>query len=77
MTQYLTHHLMVSIKGLEDRLTGRVKKRDGSWQILESNGKLLTLEETWTEVVRAKDKGFDVIPTCDNIDERGHCKGHE
>lgn len=22
-------------------------------------------------------KGYEVIPTCDNHDERGYCKGHE
>jgi hypothetical protein len=27
-------------------------------------------------LAEAKDKGFDVLPPCDDHDDRGHCKGH-
>ena len=36
---------------------------------------------TWPEIrvaiEEAEAKGYDVLPTCDNVDERGHCRGHE
>jgi hypothetical protein len=73
-----TMHVGVSIKGLEDRLLGRVPKKYGSWEILsDDTGRMLTKAEVWTEIVHAKDKGWEVISTCDNVDKRGLCNGHE
>lgn len=71
-------HLVVSIAGLEKRLLHRVSKKYGSWEILsDDTGRMLTKAEVWAEIERCKKLGYDVIPTCDIIDDRGHCKGHE
>lgn len=74
----MKHHLSVGIKGLEDRLFGRVPKRYGSWEVLQhENGAMLTKTEVIAEIARCRSLGYEVIPTCDNIDARGFCKGHE
>lgn len=36
-----------------------------------------TLREVKKAVEEAKSKGYEVIPPCDNVDERGMCMGHE
>lgn len=73
-----TMHVGVSIKGLEDRLLGKVPKKYGTWEILcDDTGRFLTKSEVWTEIVRAKDKGWEVISACDNVDNRGLCNGHD
>lgn len=74
----MTTHLAVSIDGLADRLLGRVPRKYGSWEILQDSktGKFLTKEEVWEEIKRCKMLGYEVIPTCDYVDDRGFCKGH-
>jgi hypothetical protein len=74
-----SHHIGVSIQGLEDRLLGKVPKKFGSWEVLsDGEGRMLTKEEVWSEIVHAKDKGYEIITSdsCDNKDEKGYCKGH-
>jgi len=67
------HHLVVSIAGLKRQL----EKNEG-WQVLmNDDGIPLTMYETFEEIKSAEELGYTVIPMCDNIDERGHCKGHE
>lgn len=74
----MKHHLVVSIEGLEYRLTKREGYKYGSWRILqEDTGRFLTKEEVRAEIERCKKLGYTVIPTCDNHDQRGYCKGHE
>lgn len=34
-------------------------------------------EEVKEAVEDARKKGYSVLPPCDNVDARGHCKGHE
>jgi hypothetical protein len=71
-------HLTVSIKGLEERLILANKKKGVFWQILQyEDGTPLTVGETWNEIQRCKKLGYEVIPTCDNVDKKGHCNGHE
>ena len=36
-----------------------------------------TEQEVFEALQDAKAKGYDVLPPCDNIDEKGHCKGHD
>ena len=36
-----------------------------------------TKKEIWENVYEALAKGYTVLPPCDNVDETGHCKGHE
>lgn len=65
-------HISVGIYGLEQRLDSM------RWRILEDeNGRMLTKEETIAEIERCKKLGYKVIPTCDNVDEDGRCRGHE
>lgn len=67
-----TTHISIGIYGLEQRL-GSMR-----WRILEDdNGRMLTKEEVIAEIERCKKLGYKVIPTCDNVDEEGRCKGHE
>jgi hypothetical protein len=37
---------------------------------------LTSVEELRARLQAAIDQGYDCIPPCDNIDERGHCQGH-
>lgn len=67
-----TTHISIGIYGLEQRLDSM------RWRILEDdNGRMLTKEEVIAEIERCKKLGYKVIPTCDNVDEDGRCKGHE
>jgi hypothetical protein len=73
----MTMHIAVSIRGLEDRLLGRVPRKYGTWEILQDDtGRFLTKTEVWKEIDRCKKFGYEVIPNCDNVDARGFCKGH-
>jgi len=36
-----------------------------------------TLKEVQEAVEEARSKGYEVLPPCDNVDERGMCKGHD
>lgn len=51
------------------------------WKLMtvNENGKQrpATREEVIKAVGEARKKGYTVLPPCDNVDERGHCKGHE
>lgn len=73
-----TTHMSVGIYGLEQRLSGKVGKKYGSWEILsDETGRMLTKAEVRAEIARCRALGYEVIPTCDNIDGTGRCKGHE
>jgi hypothetical protein len=73
----MKHHLVVGIEGLEYRLNQRAGYKYGSWRILqEDTGRFLTKVEVRAEIDRCRKLGFKVIPTCENIDATGHCKGH-
>jgi hypothetical protein len=74
-----TMHVTVSIKGLQARLNAsRPHSTHGLWKVLQDeNGRFLTMEEHQIEVDKYRRKGFEVIPTCDKFDEKGHCRGHK
>lgn len=36
-----------------------------------------TEDEIAHDVVEAIDKGYEVLPPCDHVDEKGRCKGHD
>ena len=36
-----------------------------------------TYKEVKEAVEDARKKGYTVLPPCDNVDERGHCLGHD
>lgn len=36
-----------------------------------------TEDEIAQDVVDAIAKGYEVLPPCDNVDEKGRCKGHD
>lgn len=53
-----------------------------NWQFMTTtldNGRKrkATLKEVQKAVEDARSKGYEVLPPCDNVDERGHCKGHD
>jgi len=55
-----------------------MKCRPESWpQRFLIDGRRPTLREVQRAVVLALNKGFKVLPPCDNVDDNGMCKGHE
>jgi len=46
-------------------------------QRFEVDGRRPTLREVQRAVGLALNKGYEVIPPCDNVNERGLCRGHE
>ena len=73
-------HLGVSIKGLEDRLLGKIPKKYGTWDIFyNKDGTKATKSEVYAEIVRNQKLGYEVIVSddCDHRDEKGHCLGHK
>jgi len=67
-----TFHMTVDIRGglkLPNRILAGMLVRD--------DGTRLTAEEAREELLQAFRKGYDVLPTCDNHDEKGHCLGHD
>jgi hypothetical protein len=44
--------------------------------LTHDDGTPATTQEICAAIVDAKAKGYDVLPPCDNINEKGHCKGH-
>jgi hypothetical protein len=41
------------------------------------NERQATKKEIIEAIEDAKKKGYVVLPPCDNVDERGYCKGHQ
>lgn len=73
-----SYHLVVSVAGLEARLNAsRPNAKHGLWNVLVGdNGVPLTYGEHFAEVERCKKLGYEVIPTCNHHDKKGHCLGH-
>ena len=72
-------HMGVSVRGLEDRVLGKINSnRYGTWKVfVDDNGRYLTKLEVIKLIEEHKKLGHEVITTCDNVDEKGHCRGHE
>lgn len=62
-----------SIEGLEQLMA---KGKKITW-LLNSNRTIATHKEIRKAIQEAKAKGYTVLPPCDNVDETGHCKGHD
>ena len=62
-----------SIAGLERLIA---KGEDINWLMLE-DGTPATTQEICAAIVEAKAKGYTVLPPCDNVNETGHCMGHD
>jgi hypothetical protein len=45
-------------------------------RFLRTDGTRPTAKEVRRELMLAYNKGYDVVPPCDQVDERGHCRGH-
>lgn len=41
------------------------------------DGKVPTVEELRIACAKGRAKGLEVFPPCDQVDDRGHCTGHE
>ena len=65
-----TRHMGITIQFIEDmaRETGK-----GLGYYFDN----LTDEEAQTHLDALKAKGFTFAPTCDNVDDKGHCAGHD
>jgi hypothetical protein len=65
-----THHCCITLEGALE-----------NWKYMTTtvNGKKrrATLKEVKASVEEARSKGYTVLPPCDNVDERGRCKGHD
>jgi len=67
----MRYHIAQSIRGLL-----RTPKR--LWpDMFQIDGHSPSLREIQREVGLALNKGFEVIPPCNNVDARGMCAGHE
>jgi hypothetical protein len=44
---------------------------------LTVDGRPATRDEVLKVIEYAISKGYDVLPSCANVDERGHCLGHD
>lgn len=44
--------------------------------LVTDDGRRLSAHEARTLFVQKLREGYDVLPTCDNHDEKGHCLGH-
>ena len=64
-----TMHMGITIRFIEDmaKETGK-----GLGHFFDN----LTDEEAQAHLGALKAKGFTFAPTCDDVDERGHCAGH-
>ncbi len=66
------YHLCQSIAGLEALME---QEEPINW--LLTNGRIATYEEIEAAIKDAKAKGYEVLPSCDNVTPTGHCAGHD
>lgn len=69
-------HLCVSIDGVLRWPDARLLKDHCKW-ITRADGSRMTPTQLRTMFCEWKARGFEAIPTCEDYDERGHCRGHE
>lgn len=69
-----TRHLCVSIDGVLSYSDAQLRRDHCTW-MKRNDGSTMTPTELRVALCWWKAKGFDAMPTCDNYDERGHCKG--
>jgi hypothetical protein len=69
-------HFCISIDGVLRHSDAQLRKDHCTW-ITRDDGSKMTPTELRTMFCEWKARGFDAVPTCDNYDDRGHCKGHE
>lgn len=65
--------LCTSLAGLELLIA----RGDEITWLTHDDGTPATLQEICAAIVEAKAKGYTVLPPCDNVDDTGHCRGHE
>ncbi len=70
----LSYHMSVSAR--VDRFSDRYLRKSVIPMMVNEQGVQPTVAELRWECRTARDNGYDVLPPCDNIDERGYCKGH-
>ena len=73
MKEHKRYCMMQSLEGLKRMIEAGGDPREG----LSVDGRPATWLEIKAAIEDAEAKGYDVLPTCDNVDERGHCRGHE
>jgi hypothetical protein len=59
-----------------DRFTDAYLRRVVLPGVLNEAGEHPTVAEFRAACAAARAKGLEVFPPCDNVDERGRCKGH-
>ena len=72
------HHISVSLKHVNKVLA------NDTWesmclQIEDDDGEFRPANKAdiFSAAMEAAAKGYDVLSPCDNVDEKGHCQGHE
>ena len=71
------HHVCVSLAHVNKMLS---QDNHGSLCLqVEDDGvwRSATKSDVFSAAMEAAAKGYDVLPPCDNVDEKGHCKGHK
>lgn len=67
----MNYHICQNLDALEAKLDKGVKI---TW--LMKGDRVATESEIRDAIRRARAKGYEVLPPCDNVDAKGHCKGH-
>jgi len=68
-----TMHCCVSIDWFREKYPDGGELTEG----LGRDGKSMFGQEVLDYLDELEARGYDYIPSCDNIDERGHCASHE
>lgn len=75
MKRTRTKHMAQSVDA--DRFTDAYLRQTVLPGVRNAAGEHPTVAEFRAACAAARAKGLEVFPPCDNVDERGRCKGHE
>ena len=75
-TNTVTRRHCMAVSARVDRFDDRYLRKNVIPWMLNKRGVPPTIAELRHECRKARDQGYEVLPPCDNIDERGYCKGH-
>lgn len=70
-------HISVGIAYLLSMLNRQEQQLKEQTVVCRKDNKPLTFDEARKELLELQAQGFEVVPPCDNYDEKGLCKGHK
>ena len=70
----MTYHMAFSVSLLYKQLA--MLPGSGTTDALLKNGMAMRVDEAMAYLIKLRDLGFEVVPSCDRTDERGYCRGH-